>query len=233
MKNKVSCENCNSENDFFKLNCDSCGSLLRDKFPNIDLFSTIWQLIESPTKAIKKIIFSEHKNYQLFILVLVLIKLTFTSFFLQSIFIEPVNYQQYFGLNFGIGLSALFVLFLTIPFIMRLILKSFFIKTRYKDNLAVLIYSQIPIVLFLVIILPLEFALFGKYWLFSNPSPFIIKETAAYVFSCMELLAFIWSFVLFGIAIKIQSNSKPFAIISTSVFVIAIFSILLFIPYFG
>lgn len=233
MKNKISCENCNSENDHFKLNCDSCGSLLRDKFPNVDLFSTIWQLIESPTNALKKIVYAEHKNYQLFILVFLVTKLAFTSFFLQSLLIKPVNYQQYFGLNLGLGISVLFIFFILVPFLVKLILKSYLVKTRYKDNLATLIYSQIPIVLFLIIILPIEFALFGKYWLFSNPSPFLIKESAAYVFSIMEFLAFVWSFVLFGIAIKIQSNSKQFAIVSALVFALVLFSILLFIPYFG
>lgn len=233
MKNKVKCENCYTENDFFRMNCFNCGALLRDKFPNIDLFSTIWQLIESPSSAIKKIIYAEHKNYQLFILLLILLKLTFTSFFLQSLLIEPVDYKTYFGINFGIAWVALLLLFVLTPFLIKIILKNYNVLTRYKDNLAVLIYSQIPIVLFLVLVLPIEFALYGKYWLFSNPSPFLINPSVAYIFSFLEFLTIIWSFILFGISLKIQSNSKVLAWISTISYVVILFAILLFIPYLG
>jgi len=232
MKNKITCENCNSENDFFNLNCKSCGSLLRDKFPNIDLFSTIWHLIETPTNALKKIIFAEHKNYLTFIAVLLILKLIFTSFFLQSVFIEPINYQNYLSLNYGIGFAAFLIPILLFPLLIKSALLNQSIRTRYKDNIAVLVYSHMPLILFLVIMLPIEFALFGKYWLFSNPSPFMIKATAAYAFSFMEILIFIWSFLLLGISLKIQSNSKKFAIVYTLLYTFILLGFFFFIPYF-
>ncbi len=233
MKNKVNCINCSAENDYFKMNCEQCGALLRDKYPNIDLFSIIWQLIETPTAAFKKVIYSEHKNYQLFLLILIVIKLTFTSFFLQSIIIEPVDYQKYFGLNFFVGFGGFLLLFILFPLFIKIVLKSNDVKSRYKDNLATLIFSLIPILLFLVLILPIEFALFGKYWLFSNPSPFLINKNVAYIFSFMEFLAFVWSFILLGISFKVHSGSKLFAVISTIIFIVFVVSIQLFIPYFG
>jgi len=179
MKNNTMCENCYSENDYFNLSCSTCGSLLRDKTPNVDLFSTIWQLIESPTKAIKRIVFSEHKNYLTFLLLLLVTKFVFSSFFIQSILIEPVNYQKYLSANFGIGFAIILFLILVFPFIQTKILKSKNVNTRYKDNLAIVVYTQMPVILFLLLILPIEFALFGKFWLFSNPSPFIIKVNSS------------------------------------------------------
>jgi hypothetical protein len=231
MKNKIICENCNSENDFFNLNCNNCGSLLRDKKPNIDLFATVWALIEEPTKSLRKIVFAEHKNYQFFVLLLLLLKLVFTSFFLQSLILTPVDYQNYLSLNLGIGFLSFSILILLFPFLQKIILSSNSVATRYKDNLALLIYSQMPLVLFLLIILPIEFALFGKFWLFSNPSPFIIKETAAYTFSIMEILTFLWSFVLFGIASYVQSKSKQFAILNTVLYIVVISLLFFFIPF--
>jgi len=232
MKNKITCENCNFESDFYNLNCENCGALLRDKFPNIDLFSTIWSLIETPKNALKKVIYAEHKNYLSFLTVLLILKLIFTSFFLQSLFIEPINYQNYLSLNYGIGFVSFIILILLYPLLLKLVLKNNSIETRYKDNLALLVYSQIPLVLFLFIILPIEFALFGKYWLFSNPSPFMIKETAAYAFSIMEVLVLIWSLLLFGIAVKNQSNSKISAILFTLLYTFILFGLFFFIPYF-
>ena len=233
MKNKTKCENCNSESDFYKMNCDSCGALLRDKFPNIDLFSTIWLLIESPTNAFKKIIFAEHKNYQIFVLFLIIIKLVFTSFFLQSLFIEPVDYQNYLSSNIGIGFGIFAFLFLLIPLSLKMLLVNASVDTRYKDNLAITIYSHIPLLLFLLIVLPIEFALFGKFWIFSNPSPFMIKETAAYLFSAMEVLAFIWTFILFGISLKVQSNSKSFSFLITILYALLLIGLFFVIPYLG
>jgi len=231
MKNKIICENCHSENDYFKLSCSNCGSLLRDKTPNIDLFSTIWQLIETPTKAIKRIVFSEHKNYLIFLLLLLVTKFVFSSFFSQSVLIEPVNYQKYLSANFGIGFAIILFLIIVFPLIQKKILKSRNVNTRYKDNLAILVFTQIPIILFLILILPIEFALFGKFWLFSNPSPFIIKETATYSFLIMEILVLIWSLILFGIGNYIQSKSKIYSIIVTIIFSIILAITFLFIPF--
>ncbi|MCF6269753.1 MAG: hypothetical protein L3J41_08590 [Melioribacteraceae bacterium] len=232
MRNKINCENCNSDNDFYNLNCKSCGALQRDKFPNIDLFSTIWHLIETPTNTLKKIIYAEHKNYLTFLLVLLILKLLFTSFFLQSAFCKPVDYQNYLSVNYGIGFAGFIILILLYPLIIKLILINYSVSTCYKDNLALLVYSQTPLILFLILILPIEFAIFGKYWLFSNPSPFMIKEIAAYAFSFMEMLAFIGSILLFGIALKIQSNSKVFSIIFTLLYLFILFGFFFFIPYF-
>ncbi|MBU0474423.1 MAG: hypothetical protein KKF62_09675 [Bacteroidetes bacterium] len=233
MKNKIKCENCNSENDYFKMNCSNCGSLLRDKYPNIDLFSSIWLLIETPSKALKKIIYSDHKNYLLFLLVLLVSKLVLTSFFAQSVIIKPVEYQYYLSINFGIGFGIILAFILLFPLLQKIVLKNRGILTRYKDNLAVLVFSQIPTILFLLILLPIEFALFGKYWLFSNPSPFMMKETAAYAFSIMEILVFIWSLILLGIGNFIQSNSRVFAFFITILFLFILIGLLLFIPYLG
>lgn len=233
MKNKIECGNCNSESDFFEMNCQNCGALLRDKFPNIDLFSTIWLLIESPSKAIKKIIFSEHKNYLTLLFILLTTKFVFTSFFLQSVFLEPVNYQRYLSINFGIGFAVIGFIVLLFPLLQKKILQNSNVNTRYKDNLALLVFSQIPTILFLLLILPFEFALFGKFWLFSNPSPFMIKETAAYAFSIMEIIVLIWSVLLFGLGTFIQSKNKAFSIVNTILFILIFVGAFFLIPYLG
>jgi hypothetical protein len=231
MKNTVVCENCKSENNYFRMNCSNCGSLLRDKVPNIDLFSTIWQLIETPSKAINRIIYAEHKNYLIFLIGFLVLKLVLTSFYVQSVLIEPIDYQNYFGLNFGIGFAIFLVIILLFPLLQKILLDKKLIKTRYKDNLTILVFSQMPVVLFLILILPIEFAVFGKFWLFSNPSPFFIKETAAYVFSIMEILIFIWSAILFGIGNYIQSKNRVYTISITAMFAVILVELFLFIPY--
>ena len=119
------------------------------------------------------------------------------------------------------------------PLLVKIILQNNSVTTRYKDNVALLVYSQIPLVLFLIFITPIEFALFGKFWLFSNPSPFMIKETAAYIFSFMEILAFIWAFILYGISNYIQSNSRVASILITLIYILILLLLFLFVPYLG
>ena len=231
MKNTIYCPNCNSENDFHSLNCSSCGSLLRERVVNIDLWSTIWKVIETPSKAFAKIIYAENKNYVFFLAILFSIKLTFNSFFIKSLLGINIDYQNYSGVNFVIGLATFLILFILIALIQKLILKKFGIITRFKDNFAAFIYSCVPVLLALFIFFPVEYALFGKYWLFFNPSPYLIKPTAAYVFTGMEILIFIWMFVLFILLGFVQSKNKTYSFLFSTVVTAVIVIISLFIPY--
>ncbi len=60
MKNTITCKNCKDENPFYGLICKSCGSYLRERIFNIDLFKIMGLLIESPQKGFEIIIHSEH-----------------------------------------------------------------------------------------------------------------------------------------------------------------------------
>lgn len=231
MKNSIFCPNCNSGNSFYSFNCSSCGSLLRERVVNIDLWNTIWKIVETPSKAFARVIYAENKNYTFILALLFSLKLTFNSFYIKSLFGMNIDYQNYFRFNLILGLSTFLFLFIIIALVQKLILKSFGINTRFKDNFAAFIYSCIPILFALFVLFPVEYALFGKYWLFFNPSPYLIKTTAAYVFTGMELLAYVWMFILFVLLGFVQSKSifysLLFAIIVTTIIVIAS----LFIPY--
>lgn len=231
MKNSIYCPNCNSENNFHSFNCSSCGSLLRERVVNIDLWSTIWKIIETPSKAFGKIIHAENKNYTFILALLFSLKLTFNSFFIKSLFGINVDYQNNLGLNLLIGLSSFLFLFIIIALVQKLILKSFGINTRFKDNFAAFVYSSIPILLALFVFFPVEYALFGKYWLFFNPSPYLIKTTAAYVFTGMEFLIYVWMFLLFALLGFVQSKSKIYSLLFSVAVTVIIVIASLFIPY--
>lgn len=231
MKNLIYCPNCNSENNFHSFNCSSCGSLLRERVVNIDLWSTIWKVIEIPSKTFTKIIYAENKNYTFVLALLFSLKLTFNSFYIKSLFGMNIDYQNYFGLNLLIGLLTFLILFIIIALSQKLILKGFGINTRFKDNFAAFVYSCIPILLALFIFFPVEYALFGKYWLFFNPSPYLIKTTAAYVFTSMEFLIFVWMFMLFVLLGFVQSKSKVYSVLFSIAVTAIIVLASLFIPY--
>jgi len=231
MKNTITCQNCKSESDFYRLNCSSCGALLRNRVVNLDLWSTLWQVIETPTQAFKNIIFAENKNYTFFIALMFSIRLTLNSFFVKSNLGKGINFQNYLGLDLLIGIVTFIVVFLLTAIVQKLALKRFGVHTRFKDNFAVLIYASVPILISFVIFFPVEYALFGKYWLFFNPSPYMIKPTAAYVFTWMEVLMIVWMYILFILAGFVQSRSKVYAFISATGIILILAAISIFIPY--
>ncbi len=142
-----------------------------------------------------------------------------------------IDYQNYFGLNVAIGLSTFFLLFIIIALVQKMILKRFGIVTRFKDNFASFVYSGVSVLMALFVFFPVEYALFGKYWLFFNPSPYLIKPTAAYVFTGMEILILIWMFVLFVLLGFVQSKSKVFSFSFAIIVTAVIMMVSLFIPY--
>ena len=62
--------------------CSSCKSYLQSKVDNLNLFETIWQLIETPGVAFKKILLARHKNYVILLSSLAGISMAFALFWM-------------------------------------------------------------------------------------------------------------------------------------------------------
>lgn len=210
MNSNLICNNCGKENPLYDVNCNFCGSYLREKIFNIDLWSTISLLIESPVKGFRKIIQAEHKNFLVLILAI-----TFIKFWVDSVFISLAfyNYEITAG-NFFSGLfyttlvTIIILLFVTL--IIKLLLKK--IKTRYIDLFSIFTYSQIPHFFAFLILFPIELIIFGENLFSINPSPFFIKETVAYVMFIIEVLIILWGVLLYIFALYSQTGNKVFAI---------------------
>ena len=99
MTNIVQCPNCEIENNFYNLNCTKCGSLIRERVVNIDLWHTIGKIIDTPSKAFRNIIFAENKNYTFFLTIFFALKLTFNSFYFQSLIGKSIDFQNFLGIN--------------------------------------------------------------------------------------------------------------------------------------
>ena len=69
------CSNCSKENPLYFKNCSDCKHYMRSAVVNIDLWSTIYQIFENPRKTLKNIIYAEHKNFIIFLLLFVSMKL--------------------------------------------------------------------------------------------------------------------------------------------------------------
>ena len=213
MKNVSVCRNCNAENPFYALICKKCNSFLRRKISNIDLWETTWQLFDAPVKAAEKIIQSDTKNFLIMLLLFISIKYSINAVIMHNACNEK-------GMSFGFinegllfGGVPIIMLLIVFSFSITLLNKVFGIANRFRDNLSIYTYSFIPQLFGLVVLTPIQFALFGEYWFIFNPSPFIIKPMAAYVLFIIEGFLFLWSSILFITSTYSQTRNKKYSIV--------------------
>jgi len=228
MKNSVTCPNCNFKNPFYNSVCSICKFYIRDRIYNIDLWTALSSLIESPTKAFRTIIFSEHKNFILFILFFVSIKYLINARFIAMM--SKGEFQSTIGLQYSylIVFGIVIIYFLLFTFLYKFFAKLNEIKVRFKDTFAIIIYSQLPLLLGLFILFPLELVIFGDYLFSLNPTPFIIKGNIAYFFLVIEVGLILWSIFLIIKGLITQSQQPSFGKISAFVFVVLFWTLIYF-----
>lgn len=226
MKNRVTCKICQTENPFHSLKCEQCKGFLRDKISNIDFWSTIIRLIESPREAFKTIIFSEHKNFILLLTLFYTFKIILLELFINTF---ALNYQDAVLNHFLIfGMIVFLSVFASLYFFswtIKYLLHKFRVETRTKDNFAILIYSLVGYVFSLLILLPIELILFGSTLIQNSPSPFFLKPIPAYSMLIFECLFIIWSFFLMNRGFYLQSKSLIFSLAVSVLFHLFVFSL--------
>lgn len=212
MRNFIICQNCKQENSFYKSNCSKCGSILRTRVVNIDLWHTIWLLIESPKEAFKTIIFAEHKNFTILLSIFIAMKLFINSYFTINILYSGIYSTQHVYTEFGLTILSVMIAAAVLAFIYKYFARLFNIEVRFRDNYSILIFSFLPMITMLVFLFPVEYALFGSHWIFFNPSPFEMKGNAAYILSIIEMIAMLWTIILLVKGISLQTKSAIYSV---------------------
>ncbi|MBK8946404.1 MAG: hypothetical protein IPM32_14205 [Ignavibacteriae bacterium] len=224
------CQNCGEKNPLYLNKCTKCHHYFRAAVVNIDLWSTIWKIFETPNDALKNIIYAEHKNFITFLTFFLSIKFLLISAFVQSFIDDSVMNSTSFIYNILIQ-SAIYILFLILfSIILNVSLKKF-TKTKFRNTFSLTIFSFIPIILSLFVLTPIEYGIFGKHWFIFNPSPFLIKDIPAYILSFVEIVFIAWSFVILFKGIKLQSNSNIFSFTMLLFFICFLITIIYKIPY--
>lgn len=215
MKNSIICKNCSVENPLYNQICSNCKYYIRDKLPNIDIWETISLIIESPSKSFQRIIFSEHKNFIVFLTLFFAIRILIVTRFISLIESEFTSYTTAIILSYLIlliGLTAVIVIFFTL---VRFTLKRINYITRLKDLYSIFIYSSMPNIFAVVILFPIQVIVFGDYLFSNNPNPFQVKPIFAYALAGFEIGVIIWAFVLNYISFKVLTCSKKAGLVIT------------------
>lgn len=196
MKNSVICKNCSAENPVYSHICDNCKYYIRDRVVNIDIWETIGKIIESPSEAFKKIIFAEHKNFIVFLLLIFGLRILILSRFISLILSDNNIATSSLLSNYLISLISVAFLLLLLSFFTSVTLNKYDYRVRLKDILSLNVYANIPNYFATTFIFIIELVVFGEYLFSNNPNPFQIKPTIAYVFLFVESGMMIWSILL-------------------------------------
>lgn len=220
----VGCQSCQRQNELFRLNCSECGSVLDNRFPNLDLWTTIAGIIENPAVAFKWIIRAENKNFVFLLLLLLAVRFaSYGEFF--AVFVLKNNVPAIHSLfSIVIYLLALLPLY----FILKKMHRKTGAEVRFTDVLACSAYAALPLLFAGIFLFLLEYIFFGKYLFSIYPNAFMINDIVAWMFIGMEFLLFVHYLYLLFVFIKIYSNHKAFSVL-LSLFTALIFVSLYFV----
>ncbi len=192
----IQCSVCGTENDDLAVLCKNCKSYLQTKVDTLDLFGTMWMLMEAPRRAMKRIVMARYKNYVYFLSALFGISLVYTIMWYRNL---GKVFNDLFILLLG-GFLAGPVVGIVFTLLCSVVLSTFARllggKASVRNTFAVVAYSTVPIVFSLVFILPVEVAVFGLSFFDNNPSPLVLKPVEYVILIGMDILATMWSWIL-------------------------------------
>jgi hypothetical protein len=199
----IKCTVCLAENDDFATTCVSCKAFLQDRVPNLNLFETSWQVIESPTKAFRKIALAEHKNYVLFLFSLLGVSLAFTAIWYFRLGTRFESLLDLIPSAVGSGIVSGLVIAIVVTGVYHLLAKSLGGLTGFRGSLGVLGYAMTPVAFSLILILPIELLTFGMFLFTGNPHPYDIKPFSYVLLIGFDALIALWTLCLAVIATKV------------------------------
>lgn len=217
------CRQCSEKVPLYLSTCRTCGAVVRDRVPNIDFWHTLWTIIVQPADTLKLVIQAEKKNFIFFILLFVSVKL----FLNYQIFTIQIFHRDYFNrVNFLQGIGIIFIWFLLITGLGWLILRYIAVKVRFRDVIAIILYSQLPLCVSLLLLFTPEFVLFGPFLFSYLPSPFVIHTKIAIFLGLIETGALIWAVYLLYTGIHLIIEKK----IHSSIIAISVSFFIHFLP---
>lgn len=202
----ITCQVCGTGNDDLAVVCRSCKSYVQGKVDTLNLFETMWGLMESPTRTFKKIALARSKNYVLLLAAMCGIAAVYAAFWAVQIGRRVEGLVSILGYGLAAGVPAGILGLLLLSVALRTAARTLGGTGTIRNVFAVSAYAATPIVLSLVVVFPVEIALFGIYLFDRNPSPMVLKPVPYVVLAVIDVLAALWSFLLLGIGLRVATG---------------------------
>jgi hypothetical protein len=192
----IACTVCGTQNDEFAVVCVSCKSFLQMKVDNLNLFETLWSLMETPRVAFRRIALARHKNYVIFLSSLLGIAIVYSVFWFKNLGSRFPDFALLMGaglvLGPFVGVLFTFLFSLLVHRVGRLLGGT----GSYRNVRAATVYASVPIIYSLVLVFPIEIAVFGPYFFSDNPPPLVINPVAYIALLGFDGAAIFWSLAL-------------------------------------
>jgi hypothetical protein len=190
------------------LNCSRCKAYLQAKVEVLDLFQTLWGLIEQPRPTFQRIVRARRKNFSVVLAALLGINV---SFFLLWAWqagrrFETVAELGMAGTVAGIplGISLVWLLSSWGGFLS----KRLGGRGGGKNFFAVIAFAGAPLMYALVLVLPAELAVFGKYLFDRNPDPMAMKPGVYLALAGFDVLSALWAAGLLHVGLSEASGIR-------------------------
>ena len=204
----IACPVCSTINHHLAITCSSCGSYVQHKVDNLNLFETMWKVIESPRKGFHEIAISRYKNYAIFLSAVAGIGFTFTIFWFLKIGEAIPELIKLLSMGIGLGPFVGIIWMLVFALIVKTISSIARSRISFRNIFAISAYALVPILLTIFSILPIEILTFGSFMFMRTPSPYSLKPFSYGAVMTIDGLCGLWAIILFMIGIKVLTEEK-------------------------
>lgn len=215
----ISCGICGAENDEFATVCRSCRSYLQAKVDTLDLFSTLWGLMDAPQRTFRRIVLSRHKNYVVPLSALFGAATVYNVLWLGNLGSRFAGLGQLLLFGFLAGIISGILLVCVLSILLTLGGRLLGGRGTFRRHFAVTAYAWSPVAVLLWVTLPIEIGIFGFYFFDHNPSPYVINPTSYVIVSILHGLAVLAALILLVVGTKVVHG---FSIARASVVVVAL-----------
>lgn len=212
------CPVCGTQNDDLAVICTSCKGYVQAKVVTLDLFQTIWGLMESPSATFRRIALAGSKNYVIPLAVMFGVALAYALLWHANYGVVEPRLMTIIGTGVIAGPVIGGFLLLILARMLSIATPAAGRKVSPRNAFALLAYAAVPVVMSLVIIFPIEIAVFGIYLFDINPPPIVLNPVAYVILAGLDGIAVIWSSVLVWIGIRVMAGcSRMAALLLTAV----------------
>ncbi len=201
------CPICQRDNHHLAVTCANCGSFLQGRIENLDLFSTLGHLIESPFKTFHSIAIARHKNYVFLLSAVAGIPVVFTLFWIIHAGEYATSFLNLLIAGFATGPAVGLTVVSFIALLLTLMSRIIRSRISFYNSIAVVAYSCTPVIYIFIFVFPVIFLTFGIYFFTLNPSPALLRPFSYYLLLILYYCLSAWALVLFLFGIKVASGA--------------------------
>jgi hypothetical protein len=224
----ITCSVCGAQNDDLSVVCSWCRGYLQGRVDALDLFTTLWGLIESPAVTFRRIVLAKHKNYGILLSSLFGVCLIFDIAWYKALANVFSSLTLLVGIALVGGPLIGVVTVLAVSILMRGITRAMGGRASRRNLFAAVAYATMPMGLSLVFIIPLEIAIFGMDFFGTNPPPMLIRPVEYVLLLGLKAVAALYGLYLLILGTMAANAFEKSKFVPVSLSIVGVLGLCLF-----